>query len=132
MELQTATLAGSTLALIVAAAAVRALRIRSRRTQLDASNLLIGEAMDKLHLTPADAGAAGAENELRQAVKLCAQCVDQDACRDWLMKGESRHAPEFCPNARLMDGLAIARSAAQSAQSNTPAWVQATPGGERL
>lgn len=131
MELQTTTLAGGTLALIVGAVAVRALRLRFRRARLEASNLLIGDAMDKLHLTPANAGAAGAENELRRAVQLCAQCTEQGACRDWLMKGDPKHSPEFCPNARLMDEIATAKSAAQSAQVEVPAWTKSTPGGDR-
>jgi hypothetical protein len=113
-------------AVVVVVVIVWSWRRRVRRAQLAATPVLIGAAMAKRGISPADAEAAGREAELVQAVQLCAQCIDQEGCRSWLMSGDGRRSPPYCPNAALMDGIAHAKAAAAPGAPAAAAWTQAS------
>lgn len=91
-----------------------------RRAVLSATPLLIGEAMNKRGVCPADAEAAGLEGDLAQAVALCADCPHTEGCRDWLADGDGQRSPSYCANAPMLDRVAAARAAAQGAQGDRP------------
>jgi hypothetical protein len=84
-----------------------------RRAQLSATPLLIGEAMNKRGVCPADAEAAGLEEELGAAVALCAGCPHTEGCRAWLADGDARRSPAYCANAPMLDRVAAARAASR-------------------
>jgi type VI protein secretion system component VasK len=73
MELQTLLVM---IGVLVLAVAIWSWRRSARRARLGRTPVLIGEAMAKRGISPADAEAAGLEGDLGKAVQLCAQCSD--------------------------------------------------------
>lgn len=122
MDLQSVTV----LAAVVVVVIFWSWRRRVRRAKLASTPVLIGAAMAKRGISPADAEAAGREGDLGQAVQLCAKCIDQQGCRSWLMSGDGRRSPPYCPNAALMDDIAQAKAAAAPTVPIAAAWTQAS------
>lgn len=96
------------------------LRFRYRRAILAHVPLLIGEAMAKRGVYPADAEAAGMESEVAAAVKRCEACSATEQCRDWIAGGRRRGNGLFCPNAALFDELDARKSTARREQAEKP------------
>lgn len=81
----------------VVAAAAATLRWR-RAVRIRQTGVLIGEAMKRRGITPADAEAAGLEPEAFAAQLRCATCVADPACRVWLSGVGTDDLPQQCPN----------------------------------
>jgi len=90
-------------ALLVAIVAL--LRWR-RATRIMGTRVLIGEAMKRRGITPADAEAAGLEAEVLLAGKRCASCAEDGACRVLLSELGQGDVPGNCPNRGLFDRVA--------------------------
>ena len=96
------------------------LRYRYRRSVLAHTPLLIGEAMAKRGVFPADAEAAGVESGIAAAVARCEACSATEQCRDWIAGGRRRGNAGFCPNAALFDELEAKKAAALREQAVRP------------
>lgn len=96
------------------------LRYRYRRAVLAHTPLLIGEAMAKRGVFPADAEAAGMESEVAAAVARCEACAATEQCRDWIAGGRRRGNAGFCPNAAMFDALDEKKAAALREQAERP------------
>lgn len=105
--------------LALAAGGIWLLRFRYRRAILAHVPLLIGEAMAKRGVYPADAESAGMESEVAAAVARCEACNATEQCRDWIAGGRSRGNRAFCPNAALFDRLETAKVAALHARAGS-------------
>jgi hypothetical protein len=104
--------------LLVGAAVVVYVIVRWRRmVRVMRTRVLIGEAMQRHGLTPADAEAAGLEGELAIARRRCAECVQAQACRLLLAESPGQGLPERCPNHDFFAQLAAEKSAL-SAKTN--------------
>lgn len=123
MELQTVLVLIAVLLVIVA---IWSWRRAVRRARLAATPVLVGAAMAKRGISPANAETAGREGDLGKAVQLCAQCIDQQGCRTWLMSGDGRRSPPYCPNAALLDDIATVKSATASVVAGPASWTQAS------
>ena len=78
-------------------------RARWRRAvRIHRTPVLIGEAMRRQGTTPADAAAAGLEQEMLGASARCAACAADPACRYWLSGFPGGELPESCPNRALL------------------------------
>lgn len=110
MDTATLFLLSAILIAALAATAWRAHR-RRRRAILERTPLLIGEAMAKRGVYPADAEAAGLESEVAVAVRRCETCANTGQCRDWIAGGPRRGNSDFCPNAALFDEIEARRRA---------------------
>lgn len=62
------------------------------------TGVLIGEAMKRRGITPADAEVAGLEPEVFAAQQRCATCAADPVCRVWLSGVGEGDFPEQCPN----------------------------------
>ena len=109
--------------LALAAGGVWLLRFRHRRAVLAHVPLLIGEAMAKRGVYPADAETAGMESEVAAAVQRCEACAATEQCRDWIAGGRHRGNQAFCPNAALFDELEERKAAALREQAERPSRV---------
>lgn len=89
-------------ALLAAIAAMLAVR---RTARILETRLLIGEAMQRRGVTPADAEAAGLEGEMYAARERCANCISESACRV-LLAAPKADVPATCPNRGFFDILA--------------------------
>jgi hypothetical protein len=84
-------------------------RGRIRRLELERMPVLIGEAMMRLGITPADAEAAGLDRAVAAAGERCRDCPAGSECRDWLAY-RTRPAPgRRCRNAVLLDEIKARR-----------------------
>ena len=96
-------------ALVAAIAALHAVR-RTRRI-LD-TKLLIGEAMRRRGVTPADAEAAGLEADMYVARERCADCRSEAACRV-VLATPKQDVPSACPNQAFFAQLAAEKAVLQ-------------------
>ncbi len=96
-------LAIAVVALVVAVVALLRWRqaVRIMRTRV-----LIGEAMKRRGITPADAEAAGLEPEVLVAGQRCAVCSADPECRVLLSELGSNDVPDACPNRAFFDRVA--------------------------
>lgn len=94
-------------ALLAAIAAMLAVR---RTARILETRLLIGEAMIRRGLTPADAEATGLESEMYAARERCANCLSESACRV-LLATPKADVPASCPNRSFFDELAQEKAA---------------------
>jgi hypothetical protein len=86
-----------------------------RAARIMGTRILIGEAMRRRGITPADAAAAGLEAEVFAAGGRCAQCAADPACRRWL--GDfGGTLPTGCPNRDLLDRIAARKASSQVRQ----------------
>jgi hypothetical protein len=90
-------------ALLVAIVALMRWR---RAARIMSTKVLIGEAMKRRGITPADAEAAGLEAEVLAAGKRCASCAEDGACRVLLSELGQGDVPGSCPNRDLFDRVA--------------------------
>ncbi len=90
----------------VAAAVAAATLLHRRRRRLAGTQVLIGEAMKQLGITPADAEAAGLEPALLAAMQRCAGCADTDECRSRLGALTGPPIPDQCPSHALFAHVA--------------------------
>jgi hypothetical protein len=81
---------------IVAVAAYVIAR-RRRAARILGTRVLIGEAMARKGITPADAAAAGPDSEVFAASRRCASCAVDPQCRAVLSQGAG-DVPAECPN----------------------------------
>jgi hypothetical protein len=97
-----------TLAILVTALllAIVALMRRRRAARIRGTRVLIGEAMMRRGITPADAEAAGLEPEVAFAGKRCAVCAADATCRVVLSESGRADVPDVCPNRDLFDRIA--------------------------
>lgn len=79
-----------------------------RRDAAHAQNL-VGLAMRRVGITPADAAAAGLEQELLQARQRCAGCAVSGSCRRRLGSLSPLGLPAECVNAALFARVAQER-----------------------
>lgn len=86
-----------------------AYRFRVRRRDVQGAPNLVGCAMDRLGITPADAEAAGMEGALLQARERCANCTVRAECRAGLAALLPRPLPSACVNAALFERIARER-----------------------
>jgi hypothetical protein len=87
-------------ALLVAIVALMRWR---RAVRLMGTRVLIGEAMKRRGITPADAEAAGLEPETLLAGRRCATCASDSACRVLLSELGQGDVPGACPNREFFD-----------------------------
>lgn len=99
-------------AVAVAAGATGAHQVVARQRNARHESNLIGPAMRRFGVTPADAEAVGLEPALQQAQKRCGTCLLQQECRSRL-GGLRRGLPEGCPNAGLFTQIARERARIQ-------------------
>ena len=97
--------------LIIAALAIIAIvaafwLLERRRRRLAGTQVLIGEAMKRLGITPADAEAAGLEPALLAATQRCAGCTDTAQCRSRLGALTGPPIPDQCPSHTLFAHIA--------------------------
>ena len=78
-----------------------------RRARIAGSSTLVGEAMRRRGLTPADAESAGIEHEFFAAARRCSGCVAEAQCRASLARVLPGNLPSQCPNREFFDHLAI-------------------------
>ncbi len=104
-------------ALVVAVVALARWR---RAVRIMRTKVLIGEAMKRRGITPADAEAAGLESEVLVAGQRCAKCALDPACRVLLSELGSSDVPEACPNRDFFDKVA-AHKAVAGARYELPA-----------
>jgi hypothetical protein len=97
----------------VVTAAVLALVCWRRATRIQDTAVLIGEAMQRRGITPADAAAAGLEPEVFAARRRCAACTDDPACRALLSTLAPARLPEACPNRDFFDRVAAHKAIAK-------------------
>lgn len=95
---------------LIAALVAGGSRFARRRTKrrLSQTTVLIGEAMRRLDLRPADAEGTGREAILVAAVAACRRCPCTEACRGWLA-GDVPLSPSACANAGALAQWRIAR-----------------------
>lgn len=91
-----------------------------RSARMGGRGILIGEAMRRRRITPADAAAAGRETDMLRARERCAGCADEDACRAALTGSARADVPAGCPNRAFFAEVASHRDA-QPAPLPTPA-----------
>ncbi len=84
-------------------------RGRIRRIDLGRMPVLIGQAMARLGITPADAEAAGLDRAVLVAGERCRDCEVGGECRDWLAYRSSPAPGRRCPNAVLLDEIKARR-----------------------
>ena len=89
-------------ALLAAIAAMLAVR---RTARILETKLLIGEAMLRRGITPADAETAGLESEMYAARERCSNCLSEAACRV-LLAAPKADVPATCPNRSFFQQLA--------------------------
>jgi len=82
---------------------------RIRRTKV-----LVGEAMRRRGITPADAAAAGVEHEVFAAVRRCETCGVDAQCRESMAGSASGRPPETCPNSAFFDDVAAYKAAKET------------------
>jgi hypothetical protein len=96
-----------TLSLAALAVALFALVRWRRVARITGARVLIGEAMRRRDIMPADAEAARLEPELFAAQQRCVECAAEPACRYMLMDApQSANLPEACPNREFFDRVA--------------------------
>ena len=101
--------------------AVYAVARRHRVARIQGTPVLIGEAMKRRGITPADVGAAGLEAELVAAKARCASCTSDAACRVLLGEPWRFDLPATCPNRNFFERVERHKSAA-SADRSFAAW----------
>lgn len=84
-------------------------RGRIRRIEYGRMPVLIGEAMSRLGLTPADAESAGLDRAVVKAGESCRSCEVGSQCRDWLAASYRAGPGRHCPNAALFDEIRARR-----------------------
>jgi Family of unknown function (DUF6455) len=104
-------------ALLVAIVALMRWR---RAARIMGTRVLIGEAMMRRGITPADAEAAGLEPEIVLAGKRCAVCAADAACRVVLSESGRADVPDVCPNRNIFDRIAQHKAVAGVARPNVP------------
>lgn len=93
-------------AVVVAAVCVYLIVWRCRVARIRGTKVLIGEAMIRRGITPADAEAAGRGTEIFNAAQRCAVCAMDSICRDTLSAIARKDLPGECPNRALFDDIA--------------------------
>jgi Family of unknown function (DUF6455) len=83
---------------------------RIRRIELSRMPVLIGEAMARLGITPADADSAGLDRAVSAAGESCRDCSVGSECRDWLASSRRSGPGRRCPNAALFDEIKARRA----------------------
>lgn len=96
-------------ALIVAVVALARWR---RAVRILRTKVLIGEAMKRRGITPADAEMAGLEAEVLVAGERCSICAHDAACRVLLAELGSNDVPRSCPNLDFFDRVAAHKAVA--------------------
>ena len=84
-------------------------RGRIRRLAFERMPVLIGEAMARLGLTPADAESAGLDRVVSAVGERCRSCEVSGKCRDWLASSFRDGPGARCPNAMLFDEIRARR-----------------------
>ena len=84
-------------------------RGRIRRLAFERMPVLIGEAMARLGLTPADAESAGLDRAVMKAGESCRGCGVAGECRDWLASSLREGPGDRCPNAMLFNEIRARR-----------------------
>ena len=80
------------------AVAVWAIAQQRRKKRVMGTQVLIGEAMLRRNISPADAAAAGLEPEVFAAVRKCTNCGSDTECRILLANAGTPDLPRECPN----------------------------------
>lgn len=86
-------------------ATVEARRVWKRRMDAVDAHVMIGSAMERQGITPADAAAAGLESDLSGATRRCRECALTEECRARLSTLIQRPLPAGCPNAALFEAI---------------------------
>lgn len=76
-----------------------------RAIRIMGTPVLIGEALKRRGITPADAEAAGLDAELLAAEARCAGCTADLACRVMLSEPGRGSLPATCPNRHFFDRI---------------------------
>lgn len=105
-------------ALVVSAVAL--LRWR-QATRIMGTRVLIGEAMRRRGISPADAEAAGLEAEILVAGNRCATCAADRACRVVLSELGNGDVPGNCPNRDFFDRVSQHKAVRSTSAPATPA-----------
>lgn len=105
-------------ALLVAAVAL--LRWR-RAARIMGTRVLIGEAMKRRGISPADAEAAGLEAEVLVAGSRCATCASDHACRVVLSELGKGDVPGNCPNRDFFDRVSQHKAVLSASTRPAPA-----------
>jgi len=84
-----------------------------RRNAIVRSAVLIGSAMDRHGITPADAEAAGLADGLFAAAKRCAECPSAGPCRAWLLASRGKPFASHCPNLEMFQSIQRYRETTQ-------------------
>lgn len=88
-------------------------RLRRRRAVLRAP-VLVGAAMTRYGITPADAAAAGLEGEMFSARERCAHCPSEEICRQRLIAAVAGPFPSDCPNLAFFSSIQSFKEAADT------------------
>jgi len=107
----------------VVAVVVYAIARRRRAARIMATPVLIGEAMERRGITPADVAAAGPDSDVFAASRHCASCVVDAKCRAMLSKGAG-DVPAECPNRGFFDRVAAHK---QSVTTDPPSFSPEQP-----
>lgn len=67
--------------------------------------LAMGEMMEKVGVEPERMASVGMRGRTIEAARRCAECANEEVCRDWLDGKDKRPVQSFCPNAALFDSL---------------------------
>ena len=76
--------------------------------------VLVGAAMDSYGITPADAAAAGLEEEVYKASARCNACRSIGPCRSWLAFGLKKRLEQNCPNLQLFRAVRLHKKSRES------------------
>jgi hypothetical protein len=87
-----------------------------RSARIRGLGALIGEAMRRRGITPADAEAAGLANEMTAAVQRCGACTSAAGCRVAMSRFGRWNLPEVCPNRQFLDRVADHKARADTAR----------------
>jgi hypothetical protein len=106
-------------AIASAIVAGEARRIWKRRTAALQADVLIGCALERVGITPADVALAGHDSDLRRATGRCRDCRLAPDCRSRLARLVPRPLPKACPNAGLFDQVRQHRAVLEENRTGT-------------
>jgi hypothetical protein len=109
--MQDAEIAAYLVALASLAVAAFALVRWRRAVRIMGTRILIGEAMRRRGITPADAQTVGLEAEVLAAQGRCANCRMDTSCRMWLADAGAGGLPDGCPNRDFFERVEVGKSA---------------------
>ena len=67
--------------------------------------LAMGEMMARVGVEPEAMAAVGMRGRTVAAARKCAECANEEVCREFLDGKSDRPVASFCPNAELFDSL---------------------------